>query len=309
MSGSDDIDDNGDDWQPAGAGDIMTPGVGYAATVNPIGFTVPRAYTAIFEGEFNNSFVSVPIHFNGVNGDNDWNFIGNPYPGAIDFDDLYEYDDGSGNDNSTLIGGAAYLWSHNSDPLRTNDGNEVLNFNKSDYAIITYMSGNTFGGDGITPNPNNAIPSGQGFFVQGLANGTLYFDNSMRMADNSSNDQFFRSARRQNNANRLWIDLNSDNGVKNQILVAYVEGGTDGNDGFAYDAPRNLSSGGAAVLYTTIEGEDKLYAIQGKNPDDLNLDEVIPFGFYTNIDVPTIYTIKANQFEGDFLTNNTIYLV
>ena len=78
----------------------------------------------------------------------------------IDFDDLYT-------ENSSVIDGAAYLWSHASPPLRDNDGNEVMNFNTNDYAIITVGSGNTAGGDGIIPNAENTIGSGQGFFIKG----------------------------------------------------------------------------------------------------------------------------------------------
>ncbi|MCB0434133.1 MAG: hypothetical protein KDD18_14490, partial [Mangrovimonas sp.] len=40
----------------------------------------------------------------------------------------------------------------------------------------------------------------------------------------------------------------------------------------------------------------------------LNLDEVIPLGFSTTINVPTTYTLSIAQLEGDFLTTNTIYL-
>ena len=94
----------------------------------------------------------------------------------------------------------------------------------------------------------------------------------------------------------------------NQILVTYVDGATNGYDGFSYDAPRNLSSGNASIIYTQIDGNNKLFAIQGKNPDDLDLDEIIPFGFYTNIDVATLYTLSINQLQGDFFNTNIVYL-
>ncbi|RED46401.1 putative secreted protein (Por secretion system target) [Winogradskyella eximia] len=301
--GSDDIDDDGNDWQIATAGSIMTPGVGYAATVSPIG-VFPGAYLATFEGAFNNAIIETPIYVNGLATDNDWNFIGNPYPSAIDFDNLYAL-------NSGLIGGSAYLWSHASPPDNNNDGNQGLNFNANDYAIITVGSGNIAGSGTLTdnniPNSDNTIPSGQGFFVKGLSNGTLTFNNSMRKADLISNNQFFRNSNT-TNTNRLWLNLTTESGIFNQILIAYVDGATSGFDGFSFDATRSLYGGNTSILFTEIENDTRRFAIQGKNPSDLNLNEVIPFAYYSGVDDTTVYTISIPQLEGGFLTNNTIYL-
>ncbi|MCB0434134.1 MAG: hypothetical protein KDD18_14495, partial [Mangrovimonas sp.] len=71
------------------------------------------------------------------------------------------------------------------------------------------------------------VASGQGFFVigkkTGASSGAAYytspvFNNSMRVTGN--NNQFFRSSSANLN-NRLWVNLISDNGVFNQILVGY----------------------------------------------------------------------------------------
>jgi hypothetical protein len=97
--------------------------------------------------------------------------------------------------------------------------------------------------------------------------------------------------------------------VFNQILVAYVNGATDYFDGMYYDAYKNLSTGLYSEIYTSIaDSPNKRFAIQGKDPNSLTLDEVIPFGFNTSIAVPTLYTISIGQFEGAFMTANTIYL-
>ncbi len=302
--GSDDIDDDANDWQVATAGSIMTPGVGYAATVSPVGFMLV-SYQATFEGAFNNGIIETPISVNSFPTDNDWNLIGNPYPSAIDFDDLYAL-------NSGVIGGAAYLWSHASPPDSNNAGNDVLNFNANDYAIITVGSGNIAGSGTLTdnniPNIENTIPSGQGFFVIGQSNGTLTFNNSMRRADLVSNLQFFRNANSTTDANKLWLNLTSEAGIFNQILIAYVDGATNGYDGFSYEATRSLFGGNASVIYTEIENDPRRFAIQGKDPNALNIDEIIPFGFYSGIEETTNYTISIPQLEGDFLNNNTCYL-
>lgn len=300
----DDIDDDGNDWQNA-SGDIMESGRGYATTSSPLG-SFPGVDQAIFEGTFFTGDLLKPIITNGFSGDNDWNLVGNPYASAIAFNDLYT-------ENNAIIDGAAYLWSQALPPLITNPGNEVLNFNQADYAIITTGSGNTAGGSTVIPT--SFIPSGQGFFVKALnSGGDLRFTNAMRRADNTSNNQFFRldnsnQNTSNNQTNRLWVNLTSDNGVFNQILIAYVDGATNGYDGWSYDAPRNLSSGLASVIYTSIEEVDNIkYAIQGKHPNSLNLDEVIPLGFYTSINEVTLYSLSIEQFEGEFFSNNNVFV-
>ena len=295
--GPDGIDDDGNDWALIPGSTVMTPGVGYISMHSPIGFSVGSQYTYTFEGAFNTGIISSPIAYNGANGDEDWNLIGNPYPSAIDANAFL-------NNNSASIQGVAYLWSHNTPANANASGNEGANFNSSDYAIITTGSGNTAGGDGIIPT--SYIPSGQAFFVQGIANSSVTFNNSLRTADATSNSQFFRT----NNtlSNRLWINLTSDTGVFHQILVAYVNGATNGKDSKAYDANKTLYNNNAAEIFTSVPGDSDKLAIQGKAPESLTIDEVIPVGFNTNITTATVYTFSIAQLEGDFLTNNTVYL-
>jgi hypothetical protein len=296
--GSDGIDDDGNDWTLITNGtDIMIPGLGYVSMHTPVGFIPGTQYTYTFSGAFNNGVVNTLIAYNGANGDEDWNLIGNPYPCAIDANAFLT-------NNSSVIGGAAYLWSQNTSADSNTSGNQNENFSQNDYAIITNGSGNTAGGDMIIPE--NYIPSGQSFFVQGLSNANAVFDNSLRMADETSNTQFFRSSNV--GPNRLWVNLTSDNGVFNQVLIAYVNGATDGRDNTSYDARRSIYTQGAAVIYTEIENDPDRFAIQGKSPESLNLNEVIPLGIDTSITVPTLYSLSIARIEGDFMTSNTIYL-
>ena len=305
----DDIDDMAPfDWELAFG--PMTLGTGYAvAATAPPGF--PFNNTANFVGIFNTGDIDKTIVMNSFAGDNDWNFIGNPYPSAIDFVALHSA-------NSTRIQGAAFLWSQSEPPLDTNPGNEAINFNTDDYAMISVGSGNTAGGNGIIPTNN--IPSGQGFFVVGLTAGPITFDNSMRMADGTSNNIFYEandesiSINQEDEtdedtvANRLWVNLTSDNGVFNQLLIAYVDGASNGVDSWSYDVPRNMSTGSHASFYSLIDNQTTKFAIQGKTPEALTLDEVIPVGFNTSIDIATLYKISIAQLEGDFLIDNAIYI-
>lgn len=329
----DDIDDNGDDWQLASGTDIMTPGVGYAATHRedlffpPPGAELPFQFKYTFEGSFNNGVITVPIYRNDEElNDNNWNLIGNPYPSAIDVDLFLAVNRSIDTTvvTSGSIDGAVFLWSQNTEPSATNNGNENLNFDTSDYAIIN-GTGASSGGDNIIPN--RFIPSGQSFFVSmsdtapstsysfgdlgipgNIETSNIIFNNTMRVTGN--NDQFFRTAnsKTKSEANKVWINLTSDNGVFNQVLVGYVNGASNGYDGMYYDAPRNSSTGASAIIYSIIEDNNKKFAIQGKTVNSLTEDEVISIGFKTTIGVPTIYTLSMAQLEGDFLATNPIYI-
>ncbi|WP_053970960.1 choice-of-anchor D domain-containing protein [Mangrovimonas sp. ST2L15] len=309
ITGQDDIDDNGDDWVVQSTGQ-MVPGSGYAATHNVIGFIPGNQYQYIFEGTqsdggaFNTGNIDVNIYIDNTVIYNNWNLIGNPYPCAIDALEFF-------NHNSTILEGVLYLWSSDTDVSSGNSGNEGLNFSQNDYAMIN-GSGGIASSNG-SDIPEDFVPSGQGFFVIGKKTGatsgpgyysSTVFNNAMRVTGNNS--QFFRATT--NNNNRLWINLSSDNGAFNQILVGYFQNASDDYDGMYYDAPRNMSTGQNALLYSLIENIDSKFAIQGKSDLSLDINEVIPLGFSTTIYTPTIYTLSLAQIEGQFLNSNIIYL-
>lgn len=313
--GQDDIDDNGDDWTLENGAAVMQTGVGYASTHDPAIFFAPAQYIYVFQGAFNNGAITVPIYRNDAElNDNNWNFIGNPYPSAIDAD-LFLAANASIDQTVGATNGAIFFWSHNTPANGNTNGNEALNYTQSDYAIIN-GTGQTAGGDGVVPD--RFIPSGQGFFVSMTNTATsttvsgtiettdIVFNNSMRVTGN--NAQFFRSSQVAQ-FNKLRLNLISDNGIFNQILIGYVDGATNGDDGMYYDAYKNLSANANALIYSLLDNSTDLkYAIQGKAPSDLNIDEVIPLGFYTIIDEPTLYTLSIADVQGDFMTANTVYL-
>lgn len=337
LPGQDDIDDNGDDWVWVDGITTMAPGVGYAAThkeslfIGPPFSSPPYQFDYTFEGPFNNGLINVPVYRNDSElNDNNWNLIGNPYPSAIDADLFLAANSAIDASVTTTTGstldGAIFIWSQNTAPSETANGNEGLNFADGDYAIINGM-GEVPGGDGDTPyiiaSDIRAIPSGQAFFVS-MSNGAtassvsgdiytanVVFNNSMRVFGVDDNSKFFKntsSKNKLNESNKISIKLISDNGVFNQILIGYTDKATDNYDGMYYDAVKNLSSNTSAALYSLIDGVDKKFAIQGKANNSLNTDEVVKLGFKTTIDVATIYTLSIAQLEGDFISNNTIYL-
>ncbi len=323
VAGQDDVDDNFNDWQLTAAVDVMQPGVGYAATLSPASFVFAGVgYAHVFEGPFNNGTYNVPVYRNDAEtADTNWNFVGNPYPSTIDVDLFFSENNYDAMAGSGTTDGAIYLWSQNTIASGTNNGNSGQNFNTSDYATIN-GSGEVAGGDGITPN--RYIPSGQGFFLSynnngdvissttnadgdTISEGEVTFTNNMRVTGN--NNQFFRNTNTSVNNNKIWLNLTSDNGVFSQILIAYLNGATNGNDGAFYDARRNISTGMAAFMYSAINGDDTAFSIQGKASESITINEVIHLGLYTTITDPTLYTISIAQFEGEFFNNNTVYLI
>ena len=304
-SNGDDIDDNNNDWQYAFAADPLVPGVGYAITEAPLFPGGGASGTATFTGTFNTGNIPVNITFDPSNTGLKWNFIGNPYPSAIDFEAFFAA-------NSGLIDGFAYLWSQASPPSSLYLGNQQLNFNLNDYAVYAAGIGGTMGGAGV--EPTQYIPTGQGFFIPANTIGTATFTNAMRVNGATDNNLFFKNTNSKGksntvaDSNKLWVNLTSDNGVFGQILIGYVEGATDGYDLRAYDAPR-ASSETPAILYWNIENSTKKFAIQGKAANSINEDETIQLGFKTTINVATLYTLSIAKLQGDFLTNSPIYLV
>ena len=299
----DDIDDNGDDWQYALGTNIMNPGVGYACTSGRLGI-YPSQDIATFIGPFNTGDITTNIYYNPSNLTGSWNFIGNPYPSAIDFTAFHAA-------NALVVEGAAYLWSQSSPPLASNPGNEVLNFNQNDYATFTVGSGGAAGASGIIPT--KYIPSAQGFFISGKTNGTVTFKNAMRMADGVSNSQFFKNYNTKKNSeaidDKIWLNLTSNNGVFSQLLVAYVDGATNAYDGASYDAYRVLNPDFPATIYSKINNSNKKFVIQGKAKSSLTNDETITIGFATNISSNTIFTLSIEQLQGDFMKKKTVFLI
>lgn len=320
--GQDDVDDNGDDWQYANANAIMIPGVGYAATYSPAKFTgAGQQYSCVFTGAFNNGIISVPVYRNDAEmKDSNWNFIGNPYPSAIDVDAFFSENVYNAVFNpSGVLDGAIYLWSQNTAPSNTTNGNEAYNFSQSDYAIINGTGSVAASGD--PQPPNRFIPSCQGFFtsvsnnatavnmVSGdVLSGNVTFNNAMRVVGNNS--QFYKQVKKTGKSisNKLWINLTAEGGLFSQTLVGYVEGASDKFDTSFYDATRNLAAASFAVIYSTIKNSTHKLAIQGKAINSLNLNEEILLGFNTSIKNSLVYKIAIAKIEGDFMCKNTIYL-
>ncbi|MCB0447353.1 MAG: T9SS type A sorting domain-containing protein, partial [Gelidibacter sp.] len=297
----------------------MIPGKGYIVRA-PTGHIANDQYIALFEGTPENGNIIVPIVIGNdgnvgtsVGGsiiaaeDDQWNLIANPYPSAID---AIEFLDET--NNQTVIDGTVYLWTHNTTPLSWEPdpfyGDFGYNYTSNDYATMNYMGGTYTAAQANTGGltPTQYIASGQGFFVMGLTNGHVVFNNDMRVKNN--NDTFFRSNNTStenesvNNGpekHRLWLNLSDNGGGFSQILIGYADGATLGWDR-GYDG---LAFGGNKVtLYSIIP--DKILTIQGR-PLPFDVNDQIPLGIITT--AQNSFTIGIDHLDDSFI-DQSIYL-
>ncbi len=235
------------------------------------------------------------------------NLIGNPYASAISANAFL-----SNPANTGVVEGTIYLWTHNT-PVT------AYVYNSNDYAVYNF-SGSVATRAALTSGVNTNVPtgniaSGQGFFIKGLTNGDVVFNNSMRLT--GGNNQFFRmsggnSVRTQGAANqtpdaidgieknRVWLNLTNSQGAFKQMLVGYIEGATDdidrGFDGELFNANNFVS------FYSIVN--NKTMAIQGRALPFHNDDKVI-LGYHSNL--AGVFEIGIDNFDG-VLESQDIYL-
>ncbi|MBD3581250.1 hypothetical protein [Flavobacterium selenitireducens] len=264
----------------------MESGKGYILRgPNDYSQTMPVVYHANFEGVPNNGEITVPVF---VNGANDFNLLGNPYPSAIDADLLMSDPD---NAASLGTGTTIYLWTHNTNVTD-------LQYVFSDYATYNYT-----GGTGTSPSsgantsiPNGFIASGQAFFIKGAATGFAKFKNSMRVSGH--NDQFFKNA--SSPKNRFWLEFKNAQGYYKQALIGYMPQATDGVDA-GFDAL--LFDNAVPVNFYSLIGSQK-FSIQGKSGNFSDAD-IVPLGYRAH--TPGTFSIDLMQTEGIFESQG-IYL-
>jgi hypothetical protein len=255
-----------------------------------------------FTGTPNNGPQSIEIFVNvDSDRDNDFNLIGNPYPSAINAQNFF--------DANSNVDKVIYLWTH----ATAISGGTGGDFAFNDYATLNLTGGTTVdgvppGGTGVGggPVPTNNIGSSQGFMVRGLTNGFAVFNNGMRIKN--ANNQFFKQSNTKNKADvsakeqldRIWLNLTTDQGGFNQLLVGFMEKATEGFDD-GYDALK-IGQDNAVVFYSVL-GDEK-YAIQGLSP--FTEDKSIALGFDANV-APRTFKVSVDHMEGA-LTNAEIFL-
>ncbi|MGB5383826.1 MAG: lamin tail domain-containing protein [Lutimonas sp.] len=268
-------------WQLAD--ELMVPGRGYTALAENSG-PFKSVQDFMFEGKVNNGKIFVPIHTSSKDtvSNNNWNFIGNPYPSAIDIHQLL-----SNENNEDLLNGAVYFWTHHASPVNGK-------YSSSNYAAYTLGTGGIKAAeDGL--EPTNFLASCQGVFVNAKKAGNLEFNNGMRTKD--PGNIFFKNESK----DRLWLSVKNDEGVYNQILIGFMEGATPEFDA-KFDAL--LPPGQDLIQFYSWNHENK-YAIQGIGTFDE--DQIIDIGLKVTIPEKINLTIRLDKTEGE-LSDRKIWL-
>ncbi|MCB0755585.1 MAG: lamin tail domain-containing protein [Flavobacteriales bacterium] len=265
MDYSDDENDPG--W--FGFGGSMVNGVGYASK---------QAGLASFFGPVNNGNISTPIvSYPFIPGNTDsgtpFNYVGNPYPGALNASAFV-----LANSN---IAGSIYFWD---DDLSGGSG-----YSYTDYA--TWNGTGSIGTGAGTTAPNGFIASCQGFVVRALSSGNINFTNSMRAS--GSNNVFFRQS---DENGRMWLSLDGE-GLYNEILIGMIPESTESEDRL-YDAVK--LRGNQHISLASVN-ENREYSIMAF-PHPLD-EKVVPL----NIMVGQNGTYHFNPFRMENLDGYDIY--
>lgn len=283
------FDNPSSSWVNVNGGTTMSPGVGYIAE-GDISGSFPKTVSVTFDGTVNTANITTPLSTSSFG----WNLIGNPYPSAINANELLN--DAS---NASIVNATIFLWTHNTEISIETPGSEKYNYSSNDYATYTAGSGGVAATSG-GPRPNGFIASGQGFFIQANTTGNLTFKNSMRVTGN--NNQLFRNSKtKKTEKDRIWLSLNNEKGAYSEILIGYFDGATDNVDR-NYDGKR-LAGNSYVSFYSFIN--DEIFAIQGKST--IADEDIVKLGFSSNIDINDKLKISIQDIEGQ-LNDYNIYL-
>ena len=270
---------NTQSWtQHVGGNHIMEAGHGYIIKA-PSVVGPPQIYNLSFEGVPNNGDIEI-----NVLGGGNFNFLGNPYPSAINIDSFLADPDNSELDK------IVYLWTN---------GYQVVNGNFV-YQFEGFATYNTVGQVGNSPTaqiPTAMIASGQGFFITGNSNGTVIFKNSHRVVGNNNN-----SFNKLKNNHRFWLNLESNEGYFGQTLVGYLDNASNGKDK-DIDATL-LESSEAKIQFYSLLDEERVI-IQGRALP-FSSEDKFPLGYM--VKEAGNYAITLANYEGLFTENQDIFL-
>ncbi len=272
-------------WFIGNPSDLMIPGKGFSVD-GPGVSGYPKTVEYSFSGVPNFEDMNVSIStWNPYFDDSDiTNLLGNPYPSAIDADDVIDA-------NISKFDGTLYLWSHASDYVSGEYEDDYITYTKSGAS------------NSEIPDPYY-IASGQGFMI--LANegsSTFRFENSMMQG--GENDAFFKSAskgkqNKEKERDRIWLDITNDKNIKKQILIGFEKESTDELD-IGYDG-KLINREIPLTFYSLLD--DEKYAVQGRG--QLGQFKTIKIGF--DAKEGGQYYIGISKLEGQ-LKNEKILLL
>lgn len=250
----------------------LSPGVGYAVS--------PSVTNLKFSGTLNNGTKSATIAYNGKTSDafRGYNLIGNPYPSALNWNNVW-----ANTANQSAV--KSTVW-----------------FN----ANGTFETYNASGSVGVPSDVKGYIPPMQGFWVLATdaassttySNKTLALDNTMRSHGPATGSNPLRAPQSATSENQL-IRLQATNGIATDEMVLYFNSqAADTYDN--YDS-RKMMSSNAAQIYTLLDGMP--IVINGMNTIPYNAE--IPVAFKTV--TAGEHTIKATEFS-NFTSGESLLL-
>lgn len=249
--------------------------------------TMPSTLTA-WNGTFTGTPFNGRINPNTINGGVGlgYNLVGNPYPSPLNIQELIE-----GNVNT--IDGTLYFWTNTNAPVG------------GVYTLNNFATRNLTGGTAAVNGsliPDVYIQTGQGFYVNSLATGPIYFTNCMR--NKNSNNQFINrnsnTSAAPNKAHKFWLNLSENGNPHNEILIGYLPNATNELD-FGYDG--KLFNNGSSALYSFVQNEELV--IQGRSLPFTD-EDIIQLGM--KADKSNLFTLSLGNVEGLFSENQSIYL-
>ena len=280
---NDNIDDNNDAW--VGVSGEMEIGRGHTSMApNTIPFL--KHQKVIFEGTVNSGVIQIPISKQSqtLSEQRSWNFIGNPYPSALNAEALLNHPM-----NKDLLHGTFYFWTHTTEAA-TDGSLGDQHYTSSDYAMYTVGIGGVKAHEN-GESPTNFISSCQGFFVEAQKEGLLYVNNAMRVANDSAT--FFKPIRNENKQeNKIWINLTDSKGAFSQLLIGFINEATAGYDE-KFDGIRFLND--QNLNFYSMVAQHRL-GIQGL--PHFRGEETIPLGLISNISKSVRLQISIDHMTG-----------
>ena len=234
--------------------------------------------TIEFEGTLNNNVTAAYTLTNTTGNTNmGWNWIGNPYPSALDWDMIPLV-------NKVNMDNTIYYW------------NPATGLGNYSY----YVGSGTAPWTG-TPVPVNDgsryIPAMQGFNVHcnvSGSTGSIKLDNTARVHNSQA---FYKNTENYTDFLRLKA---VGNGYRDETVIRFFEGATEGFDS-DFDAYKLFGLIEAPQLYSIIPGE----VLSVNSLSGFDEYRIVDLGFECG--VPEIFTIEASEIES-FEKSITIYL-
>ncbi|MDG1729388.1 MAG: T9SS type A sorting domain-containing protein [Algibacter sp.] len=272
-----------------------------------------------FRGKPNNGTIAVAVL------NNHFTLAGNPYPSAMDAA-AYLHD----TQNAAVINGSLYFWEQdqtiNSHALDEYSGGYASYTINAAGTVETFVSAvfNTYNDDGTinvtnTGTGNNVarryIPIGQGFMVEGVANGMVRAKNEHRafIKESAGNSQFFRPSEKKekNTTNenrfsevpddykRFRLNIDFNNRYTRQLVQTFHD---TANKGFDYGLESYINSSDilSSDAYWTIDNNSYI-----SEALPLDIDLKIPLVIQTNENVPIRIRIADIQ---NFDSASPIYI-